>query len=252
MKTIGEWKIRILEYFVARSRYTKYRVSGKEEIFRGFGSNVDANADIAFMELITEGLIIKIKSSVKQFYTIDFVDKMKEIKDIIQGDSIEEKAQLIQPDETEFEGLTLMFSIASQRKYPNQGIYYYCINKDDESHWIILVKTRIAGKAARINLGSLKDLDSRISKILKATITVAKESEDGNLFRKQVEDREQKACGNNRQPSKAAFDIFVKLGFLTIVGQKRRQTTLYKLNEENIPSQFLNVDSAVIKQEVKK
>ena len=64
------------------------------------------------------------------------------------------------------------------------------------------------GKAYRIILGSFKDPQSRIDRIWKATTKIGKANPDG-FRRKQVENIEQEACGNNRLPSKAAFDVFV-------------------------------------------
>jgi len=84
----------------------------------------------------------------------------------------------------------------------------------------VLLKTQILGNAKRLILGSFNDANSRIMKIWNAAIGISGESNDnGKFIRKEVEDVE-KACGNNRQPSKAAFDIFIKTGLIKIVGKK--------------------------------
>ncbi len=56
---------------------------------------------------------------------------------------------------------------------------------------------------------------------------VGKENTDG-FRRKQVENIEQEACGNNRLPSKAAFDIFVFKKWL--IEEKKGKSIFYKLN----------------------
>ena len=58
---------------------------------------------------------------------------------------------------------------------------------------------------------------------------VSKLANNEEFVRKKVEDIEQAACGNNRIPSKCAFDVFVHEGFLTITGQKRLSKK-YKVN----------------------
>ncbi len=57
-------------------------------------------------------------------------------------------------------------------------------------------------------------------KIWRATLKVSKINKDKSFIRKWVENIEQKACGNNRLPSKSAFQIFVHLGWLQVTGKK--------------------------------
>lgn len=86
---------------------------------------------------------------------------------------------------------------------------------------------------------AFNDPNSRISKIWHATIRAAKESPDGNFNRKRIEDLEPRACGNNRQPSKAAFDIFRKSGLIETVGRKGN-SEFYKLSGEKPKIQNLD------------
>lgn len=218
LHSVADWRKRILEYFEVRGNH-KIRCSTKEKIFGFFGDHVDANTDIAFATLLQNKLIIQAKSNGKKFYTIDF-EKTSEIRKIIVEESDEEKYEMIQPQEEEFNDLTLLFTTANERRRPKQGVYYYCVKKDDHSYWIVLLKTQILGNAKRLILGSFNDANSRIMKIWNAAIGISGESNDnGKFIRKEVEDVE-KACGNNRQPSKAAFDIFIKTGLIKIVGKK--------------------------------
>lgn len=89
-------------------------------------------------------------------------------------------------------------------------------------------KTKPNNRASRIILRSLKDPDSRITKIWNATLQAASNADNEPFIRKRVEDIEPKACGNNRLPSKAAFDIFVYKKWLTKVLKGKK--TLYKVN----------------------
>lgn len=227
MITTDEWKRRILEFFVDRSYYEACRVTRKEEIFESFGSHLDANADIAFISLINDGLILHLTSNGDDFFTIDIFEKREQILRIIQEEDLDTKSEMMQPDESETTGLVHQFTTRGFREYPAQSSYYYYTKQDDDSDWIALHKTKPVGKAHRIILGSFKDQKSRVARIWKATTKIGKDNPDG-FRRKQVENIEQQACGNNRLPSKAAFDVFVFKKWL--VEEKRGKSTFYKLN----------------------
>jgi len=227
MISVEEWIRRILEYFVDRSFYRAYKITRKEEIFESFGSHLDDNAYVAFLELEQKGLILHYTSNGDDFYTIDIYEKEEEIKKIIENENLDKKSEMMQPDESEVQGLEHKFTTRGFRTHPAQSSYYHYTLKDDESAWLTLHKTKPAGKGYRIILGSFKDPNSRISKIWKATVKIGNDN-PGGFRRKQVENIEQQACGNNRLPSKAAFDVFVYKKWL--IEDKRGKSTFYKLN----------------------
>jgi len=230
MRPILEWKERIVMYLTARSGgYQAYRASGKEEIFKSFGTHVDPNADIAFLELLQEKIILHINSGLKSYYVLDFIDKKEEVRRILRGETEKGKAELVQPDESETTGLKLIFTKSADPKLLHRGNYYYYVKENDESYWIVLQKTQINTPAYRIVLGSEKDENSRICRIWKTTVLIGKEN-SSLVIRKQVEDKNQNACGNNRLPSKAAFDIFMHKGWLTEISKKGRTIT-YRVNK---------------------
>lgn len=230
MRPTAEWKQRIVMYLPARGGgYEAYRVSGKEEIFRNFGSHVDLNADIAFLELLQEKILLHVNSGFKSYYVLDFMDKKDEIRRILRGETEKGKAELVQPDESETNGLKLIFTKSADPKLLHRGNYYYYVKENDESSWVVLQKTQINTTAYRIVLGSEKDANSRICSIWKTTVGIGKEN-NRLVIRKQVEDQNQKACGNNRLPSKAAFDIFMHKGWISEMGRKGRTIT-YRLNK---------------------
>ena len=230
MLSVTEWRKRILEYFAARGNHI-YRASTQEKIFQNFGSHIDANTYIAFATLLQSNLIENITSGKKTFYTLN-IEKLEEVRRIIVEESDEEKCEIIQPQESEFDGLTLVFTSATERKQPRQGGYYYCVKKNDHSYWIVLLKTKILGNANRIKMGSFNDAQSRISRIWNAILVTSNEKKDGKFIRKDIEDLEPKACGNNRQPSKAAFDIFVKTGLIRIVERKGHSPVYVRTGEK--------------------
>lgn len=227
MISIEEWRRRILRYFVDRSFYSAYRVTRKEEVLESFGSHLDENAYVAFLSLEQEGLILHYTSNGDDYYTIDIYDKKEQVTKIVEDEDLDTKSEMMQPDESETENFEHKFTTRGFRTYPSQSSYYHYTKKDDDSDWITLHKTKPKGKAYRIILGSLKDPESRISRIWKATLKIGQDNPDG-FRRKQIENIEQEACGNNRLPSKAAFDVFVFKKWL--IEEKRGKSIFYKLN----------------------
>lgn len=231
MFSTNEWQKRILQFFVDRSGYGRvYRVTKKDEVMDSFGSHKDTNTYIAWVELETNGLILHCFSNGENYYTIDFFDKQDEITKIIEDKELDSTSGIMQPDKLEQKGLEYHFVTKGFRIYPDQSHYYYYTKQDDESNWICLHKTKPHGKASRIILGSLKDPVSRISRIWKAIELTTKNENYIPFIRKRVEDIEPKACGNNRLPSKAAFDVFTYKKWLIPVIKGKK--TLYKINEK--------------------
>ena len=234
MLSTNDWQKRILQFFVNRSGCGHvYRATSKDEVISSFGSHTDTNTFIAWVQLESTGLILHCVSRGEDFYTIDFFDKQDQITRIIYNDEIDTKSEMMQPDESEVKGLEYHFVTEGFRTYPEQSHYYYYTKENDESDWVCLHKTKPHGRASRIILNSLKDENSRISKIWKATKLAAQNANGEPFIRKRVEDLEPKACGNNRLPSKAAFDVFVYKKWLIRVNKGKQK--LYKINSTNDP-----------------
>lgn len=138
---------------------------------------------------------------------------------------------MIRPTDEEYQGLKEIFRDASKKGYKNIGFYYFCTKIDDPNFWIVLIKSKPNQLSRRIILGSITDKNSRIMKIWDAVLEISKKCNGESFIRKSVENIEQKACGNNRQPSRAAFQIFVHLRWLKIVKRGKR-TIYYKLADK--------------------
>jgi len=232
MFTVEEWKRRIVKFFVMRSYFgNSYRITNEAELFRQFASNYERNTQTAYEELLGEGIIEEIKVNPKTFYTLNFTQKAQEIEAIIKNEPFEEKSHMIKPEPHEFKGLREEFRDATSRGWPNRGFYYYCTKIDEPNYWVVLIKTKPNVKPYKIILDSITKKDSRIMKIWRAAVKVSKINKGEPFIRKWVENIEQKACGNNRLPSKAAFQIFVHLGWLEVVTRKGN-TVYYKITKE--------------------
>lgn len=90
-------------------------------------------------------------------------------------------------------------------------------------HFKVLIQNYARTKTTKCDLGSLYDPKSKIKHLWDAIYSVVKTEV---FIKRDVEKIDPIACGNNRQPLKAAFDIFEKLGYLTII--KRGSKTMYK------------------------
>ena len=221
MFTVEDWKRRIVKFFVLRSHSGhSYRITDETELYKQFASNFERNTQTAYEELFSSKIIENIKVNGKMFYTLNFAEKSLEIESIIKNEPFEEKSNLIKPTDKEFKDLREEFRDASSRGFPNRGFYYFCTKKDDSTYWIVLIKTKPNLPPYRIILGSITDKNSRIMKIWCATLKVSKINKGESFIRKWVENIEQKACGNNRLPSRSAFYIFVHLKWLEVTGRK--------------------------------
>ena len=231
MFSIEEWKRRILKFFTYRSYDGNiYRITNEQELFRTFASNFEQNTQTAYEELRSAKIIEEYRIDGKVFYAPNFGEKAREIDSIIKNEPFEAKSDVIKPTDDDFKNLKEEFRDASVRGWPNRGFYYFCTKINDPNFWIVLIKTKPNVKPYRIMLGSIKEKDSRIMKIWHATLKVSKINKGEPFIRKWVENIEQKACGNNRLPSRSAFQIFIHIGWLEIAGQKGN-TTYYRVTK---------------------
>ena len=214
----------------ARSRYISYTTKNETEIERNFTSQIDKNFYVALRELIANGIINEQNIENIICHTLEVLKKKDEIRYLLRLDQNDVKAELIEPTDEEFKNLHLVFNNASERKYPNQGIYYYTTLEKDSSSWMVLIKHTPLKKSMRVKLGSIDEDQSYLARIWKATKLASKLSQDSKFVRKNIEDLDQQACGNNRIRSKCAFDIFVHLGLLEICGQKGL-SKIYRLKQ---------------------
>ncbi len=202
-----------------------YRITKEEELFNSFASNFERNTQIAYEELRAAKIIEKYRDNSQIFYGLNFSDKRQEIDSIIKNEPFEAKSNIIKPTADDFKGLKEVFRDAGSRGWPNRGFYYFCNNTNDPNFWIVLIVTKPNVKPYRIILGSIKSKDDRIMKIWRATLKVAQVNKGQPFIRKWVENIEQEACGNNRLPSRSAFQIFTHLGWLKETGRKGK--TIY-------------------------
>ena len=231
MFSVEEWKRRIVKFFTYRTyNGQSFRITSAAELFKTFASNFEQNTQTAYEELRSAKIIEEYHVDHKTLYGLNFSEKSREIESIIKNEPFEAKSDIIKPTDDDFKNLKEEFRDASTRGYPNRGFYYFCTKINDPNYWIVLIVTKPNVKPYRIMLGSIKSKDDRIMKIWRAVLKVSKINKGEPFIRKWVENIEQKACGNNRLPSRSAFQIFIHLGWLEVAGHKGN-TTYYRVTK---------------------
>lgn len=229
MLSVEEWKRRIVKFFVVRSPTgVSYRITSETELYKQFANSFETNTQVAYDELFSSGIIEEILVNRKSFYALNFTQKLSEIESIIKDEPFGSKFDLIRPTDKEFQGLKLEFQDVGSKGLSNKGFYYFCTKITDPSYWIVLIKTRPNVIPYKIILGSTDNKTSRIMKIWHAVMKVSKINKGNAFIKKWVENIEQEACGNNRLPSKSAFEIFVHLGWLEVT-RKKGNIVYYKI-----------------------
>jgi len=209
--------------YVAYGGRHHIRCTTKALILLRIGGASDQDAATAFDELLGDGLLENIDGA---FFIIN-LDKSDEIDETLSAEP-EERLDLSQPLRDKLGEYRFRFAAQSKWQYANQRTYYYYTKVDDNSFWIVITKKKGGGSDDKIVLGSFDNVDSRISRIWRATLQAAKREPDGKFVRKWVEDLEPEACGNNRIPSGAAFRLFRELKLIELVETKGK-SEFYRL-----------------------
>lgn len=222
VQTVDTWKRRIVRHFVFRSYGERsYRILKESTLFEHFAGNFETNAQAAYEQLLQDGIIEKQVVGSKTFYGLDFVHKSNEIESLVKGDPVEETAGMMRPSDNEIKDLDEVFRDHT-RGPSNMGHYYFYTKKSDSDYWVVMVKSKPNARPSKIIMGSLADENSRIMKIWRAAVKVSEVNRGSPFIRKWVENVDQQACGNNRQPSRAAFKIFEYIGWLEVSHIKGR------------------------------
>lgn len=215
---VDNWKSLIIKRLLELGSCTN------DELFKTFAKHFDTNTQKAHDELCASEIIMTNTLEGKVVYTIN-PNKISYIKNILDMHTKNDRDEL-QLSEEDQEGLVLKFSKVPDQKRENRGIYYHLVKKSDENYWKSIIKTT-GDKKYIIDLGSIIDTNSRIMKIWKAVCKISKSVDHVPFFRIDVEKLDQDSCGNNRLPSKSAFEIFEYLGWLK--NQKHGNRLKYKI-----------------------
>ena len=235
MASVEFWKKRIIEKFIERSSDQPYRIRNVEEILDSFG-RIELAANDAWDQLIENKLLVE-----NTVGTINYIflnpNKQLEIMGYYNKEPVDEVRARLEPSVVNFQNLERRFEIVTEKAWPNQGTYYLCTQIGDPTDWMALFRSKPHKDPTRIKLGSLKDPESRIMRMWSIIRDLGKDR--STFYKKQAEDLDQTAFGNNRQPGTAAFSVFCHLGWIKKV-KRHGVRVFYMLDQDSLYDDLVN------------
>ena len=229
LSSLEKWEKRIIEKFLERAVEGVYHISDVREILDSFGP-IEFAANKAWDRLV-DAKILKIEDDTNQRRISLNLEKQYEITEYYKQEPVEEVKTKLMPDPHTFKGLERRHEVVTENTWPNQGTYYLCTQSEDVTAWTYIYRSKPTNKPTRVKLGSLLNPDSKIRRMWVAVQSIG---QDGSVFyKKQAEDLDQRAFGNNRQGAVAAFNIFVYLGWIKAVKRTGKQV-FYKLDRTEL------------------
>lgn len=220
MTSVSDWSKWILWQLIGKE---VNNILSEAQIRAEAGRHSDGNLDLALQWLIDKGIVMRLETSGEKRYVVNF-DKLDVAQDIVNS-RLDEELAVVQPFMPEPDGYVYWFDNAeNERRFKRQNIYRFYLKKTDKMTFSAQLATKSMSSAKTFHMGSLNDSNSYISKLWTATILVAGESEDGSFILQNLQDKDRKACGNNRQRGKIALTIFRKLGYIQQIGTKGNST----------------------------
>ena len=143
---------------------------------------------------------------------------------------------------SEPDGFTFWFNLEENPR-KKKSIYNIYRRKTDDLEFAAQILTQKHSKI--LYLGSLRHNHSIISTLWRACVdlsTVTDLNRNKRFILQDLQDKERKACGNNRQRGKIALVIFKKLGFIEEKGRKGN-STLFAVTGKSPP--FSTLDDVI-------
>lgn len=225
-----------------------------DQIRKLAGHNYEDNLQIALNSLVDSGIVLRLETNKKKKFVVNY-DKLVEAQKILNdnrnwklgtetrtthgsGHSLSES---IHQYYAEPEGYSFWFNLEENPRR-KKSIYNFYRKKTDNLEFAAQIITQ---KDSRImHLGSLRQNQSIISKLWRACLILGGDSngKSSTFILQDLQDKERKACGNNRQRGKIALVIFKELGFITKIG-KKGNSIKYKTTGKLPP--FLSLDEVI-------
>ena len=235
MASVESWKKRIIEKFIERSYPTFYYITDPQQILDSFG-NIEFTGNTAWEELLNDEILVS--SIIDNRHAIHLnLNKHLEIRNYYNTEPVEEVMARLQPPPSTFEGLEQRHIVVTENAWPHQGTYYLCTLIGNPASWVALYRSKPNKGTTRMNFGSLQDRDSKITSMWNTIRGLGRR--EPIFYKKQAEDENQQAFGNNRQPATASFNIFCYLGWIREV-ERRGKRVFYSLNDAGLYDELMN------------
>ncbi len=248
MVSISEWKKWIIYNLIGEG---VHNVLFEDQIRKLSGRHFEENLTLALNNLVDNGLLLKLETNKKRKFIVNYeklIDAQKILNDsrnwkLSKISGIEdEKRQYDSNNINQFyaepEGYSFWFNLEeSPRK--KRSVYNIYHRKTDDLEFAAQIITQKYSKI--LYLGSLRQNRSIISRLWKACLDLSNENirNNGEFILQDLQDKERKACGNNRQRGKIALVIFRKLEYVEEHG-KKGNSTIFKITGRHPPFSTLD------------
>jgi hypothetical protein len=242
--SISEWKRWILFNLIGEGIHN---VLFEDQIKKLSGRHYENNLTIALNLLVDNGILLKLETNKRKKFIVNYErlnDAQKILNDtrnwIYSKDNGNEKdSKNIHQYFSEPEGYTFWFNIEEQQPRKKRSIYNLYYKKTDDLDFTAQIITQ---KYSRIlHMGSLRQNNSIISKLWRACQELS-QTKKGKFILQDLQDKERKACGNNRQRGKISLAILKKLEYIQENGKKGNSTS-FKLTGKEPP--FTTLDNLI-------
>ncbi|HEY6534860.1 MAG TPA: hypothetical protein VIY08_03505 [Candidatus Nitrosocosmicus sp.] len=241
MTSISEWKRWILYNLIGEGTHN---VLFEDQIKKLSGRHYENNLVIALNALVDSGILLKLETNKRKKFIVNY-ERLNDAQKVLNDtrnwvyNKQNENNNNVNQYFSEPEGYSFWFNIEEQQPRKKKSIYNLYYKKTDNLEFSAQIITQ---KYSRIFLmGSLRQNNSIISKLWKACQELS-QINNGEFILQDLQDKERKACGNNRQRGKISLAIFKKLEYIQERGKKGNSTS-FCLTGKNPP--FTTLDKLI-------
>ncbi|WP_148686202.1 hypothetical protein [Candidatus Nitrosocosmicus hydrocola] len=233
MTPISNWKRWIIYNLIGEG---VHNVLFDDQLKKLCGNNYDGNFEIALNSLVDGGILLRLETHRRKKFIVNY-DRLIEAKKILNDNrnwKLNRDAEQtnrqghgtsddIHRFYSEPEGYSFWFNLEENPR-KKRSIYNIYRKKTDDLEFAAQILTQKHSKI--LYLGSLRHTHSVISILWRACVELSNGTELANkrFILQDLQDKERKACGNNRQRGKIALVIFKKMEFIVEKGKKGNST----------------------------
>ena len=242
MTSISEWKRWILYNLIGEGIHN---VLFEDQIKKLSGRHYENNLTIALNILVDSGILLKLETNKRKKFIVNY-ERLNDAQKILNDNRNwtynkhnDKENKSVNQYFAEPEGYNFWFNIEENPR-PKKSIYNIYYKKTDDLDFSAQIITQRHSRI--LHMGSLRQNDSNISKLWKACQQLSQATKKGDFILQDLQDKERKACGNNRQRGKISLAIFKKLGYIKENGRKGNSTS-FRLTGKNPP--FTTLDKLI-------
>jgi hypothetical protein len=240
--SISEWKRWILYNLIGEGIHN---VLFEDQIKKLSGRHYENNLTIAINILVDSGILLKLETNKRKKFIVNY-ERLNDAQKILNDNRNwtynrhnDKENKSVNQYFAEPEGYNYWFNIEENPRQ-KKSIYNLYYKKTDDLDFSAQIITQRHSRI--LHMGSLRQNDSNISKLWKACQQLSQTTKKGEFILQDLQDKERKACGNNRQRGKISLAIFKKLGYIKENGRKGNSTS-FRLTGKSPP--FTTLDKLI-------